>query len=124
MRTKSQRPRGLVGGYPRVLEGWRIPCETAILAEFSLNGLFRPCTVQPRQKASTYRLILPKGPTACGGIARGIVRGRAELMDLNVTVGCHGDIIGCDLDCGVVVPIEVIGKCGASLWTTRRLAAV
>lgn len=61
----------------------------------------------------TDEIILQKGPVACRGIGRTIIPGRVELMDVNTTVGCGGvmvrpgDIVGCDWDGVVVVPIEV-----------------
>lgn len=61
----------------------------------------------------TDEIILQKTPVACRGIGRTIIPGRVELMDLNVPVGCGGvmvrpgDIIGCDWDGVVVVPLDV-----------------
>jgi 4-hydroxy-4-methyl-2-oxoglutarate aldolase len=61
----------------------------------------------------TDEIILQKNPVACRGIGRTIIPGRVELMDVNVPVGCGGvlvrpgDIVGCDWDGVVVVPIEV-----------------
>jgi regulator of RNase E activity RraA len=61
----------------------------------------------------TDEIILQKNPVACGGIGRTIIPGRVELMDVNVPVGCGGvmvrpgDIVGCDWDGVVVVPLEV-----------------
>ena len=61
----------------------------------------------------TDEIILQKGPVACRGIGRTIIPGRVELMDVNTTVGCGGvmvrpgDIVGCDWDGVVVVPLEV-----------------
>lgn len=61
----------------------------------------------------TDEIILQKNPVACGGIGRTIIPGRVELMDVDVPVGCGGvmvrpgDIVGCDWDGVVVVPIEV-----------------
>lgn len=61
----------------------------------------------------TDEIILQKNPVACRGIGRTIIPGRVELMDVDVPVGCGGvlvrpgDIIGCDWDGVVVVPIEV-----------------
>ena len=61
----------------------------------------------------TDEIILQKNPVACRGIGRTIIPGRVELMDVNVAVGCGGvmvrpgDIVGCDWDGTVVVPIEI-----------------
>jgi 4-hydroxy-4-methyl-2-oxoglutarate aldolase len=61
----------------------------------------------------TDEIILQKNPVACRGIGRTIIPGRVELMDVDVPVGCGGvlvrpgDIIGCDWDGVVVVPVEV-----------------
>jgi len=61
----------------------------------------------------TDEIILQKNPVACRGIGRTIIPGRVELMDVDVPVGCGGvlvrpgDIVGCDWDGVVVVPIEV-----------------
>jgi 4-hydroxy-4-methyl-2-oxoglutarate aldolase len=61
----------------------------------------------------TDEIILQKNPIACRGIGRTIIPGRVELMDVNTPVGCGGvmirpgDIVGCDWDGAVVVPIEI-----------------
>ncbi len=61
----------------------------------------------------TDEIILQKSPVACRGIGRTIIPGRVELMDTEVPVGCGGvlvrpgDIVGCDWDGVVVVPLEV-----------------
>jgi regulator of RNase E activity RraA len=61
----------------------------------------------------TDEIIMQKNPVACRGIGRTIIPGRVELMDFNVPVGCGGvlvrpgDIVGCDWDGVVVVPVEV-----------------
>jgi regulator of RNase E activity RraA len=61
----------------------------------------------------TDEIIMQKGPLACRGVGRTIIPGRVELMDVNVPVGCGGvlirpgDIVGCDWDGVVVVPVEV-----------------
>jgi 4-hydroxy-4-methyl-2-oxoglutarate aldolase len=61
----------------------------------------------------TDEIILQKNPVACRGIGRTIIPGRVELMDVDVPLACGGvmvrpgDIIGCDWDGVVVVPIEV-----------------
>lgn len=61
----------------------------------------------------TDEIILQKTPVACRGIGRTIIPGRVELMDVEVPVGCGGvmvrpgDIVGCDWDGVVVVPLEV-----------------
>jgi regulator of RNase E activity RraA len=61
----------------------------------------------------TDEIIMQKNPVACRGIGRTIIPGRVELMDVNVPVACGGvmvrpgDIVGCDWDGVVVVPLEV-----------------
>jgi len=61
----------------------------------------------------TDEIILQRDPVACRGIGRTIIPGRVELMDVDVPVGCGGvlvrpgDIVGCDWDGVVVIPIEV-----------------
>lgn len=61
----------------------------------------------------TDEIVLQKNPVACRGIGRTIIPGRVELMDVDIPVGCGGvmvrpgDIIGCDWDGVVVVPLEV-----------------
>jgi regulator of RNase E activity RraA len=61
----------------------------------------------------TDEIVMQKNPVACRGIGRTIIPGRVELMDVNVPVACGGvmvrpgDIVGCDWDGVVVVPIEV-----------------
>lgn len=73
----------------------------------------------------TDEIILQKTPVACRGIGRTIIPGRVELMDVNVPVGCGGvlvrpgDIVGCDWDGVVVVPIEVAEDV---LWFAVQIA--
>jgi regulator of RNase E activity RraA len=61
----------------------------------------------------TDEIVLQRNPVACRGIGRTIIPGRVELMDVNVPVGCGGvmvrpgDIVGCDWDGVIVVPLEV-----------------
>jgi len=61
----------------------------------------------------TEEIILQKNPVACRGIGRTIIPGRVELMEVDVPVGCGGvmvrpgDIIGCDWDGVVAVPLDV-----------------
>lgn len=61
----------------------------------------------------TDEVIMQRTPVACGGIGRPIIPGRVELTSVQTTVGCGGvmvrpgDIVGCDWDGVVVVPIEV-----------------
>ncbi|HLP71648.1 MAG TPA: RraA family protein [Bacteroidales bacterium] len=61
----------------------------------------------------TDEIIMQKNPVACRGIGRTIIPGRVELMDVDVPVACGGvmvrpgDIVGCDWDGVVVVPLEV-----------------
>jgi 4-hydroxy-4-methyl-2-oxoglutarate aldolase len=61
----------------------------------------------------TDEVILQRTPVACRAIGRPIIPGRVELVDLDVPVGLGGalvrpgDIVGCDWDGVVVVPLEV-----------------
>lgn len=61
----------------------------------------------------TDEIVLQRNPVACRGIGRTIIPGRVELMDVDVPVGCGGvmvrpgDIVGCDWDGVIVVPLEV-----------------
>jgi 4-hydroxy-4-methyl-2-oxoglutarate aldolase len=61
----------------------------------------------------TDEVILQKCNVACHGIGRTIIPGRVELIDVEVPVGCGGvmvrpgDIVGCDWDGCLVVPLEV-----------------
>ena len=61
----------------------------------------------------TDEIVFQKNPVACRGIGRTIIPGRVELMDVDVPVGCGGvmvrpgDIVGCDWDGVIVVPLEV-----------------
>jgi len=61
----------------------------------------------------TDEIVLQKNPVACRGIGRTIIPGRVELMDVDAPVGCGGvlvrpgDIVGCDWDGVIVVPLEV-----------------
>ncbi len=61
----------------------------------------------------TDEVILQKTPVACAGIGRPIIPGRVELENVQTPVACGGvfvrpgDIIGCDWDGVVVVPLEV-----------------
>jgi 4-hydroxy-4-methyl-2-oxoglutarate aldolase len=61
----------------------------------------------------TDEIIMQRNPVACRGVGRTIIPGRVELMDVDVPVGCGGvlvrpgDIVGCDWDGVIVVPIEV-----------------
>ena len=65
------------------------------------------------QKVLDDEIVLQRNPVACRGIGRTIIPGRVELMDVAAPVGCGGvlvrpgDIVGCDWDGVVVVPIEV-----------------
>ncbi len=61
----------------------------------------------------TDEVIMQKCNVACRGIGRTIIPGRVELVDIETPIGCGGvmvrpgDIIGCDWDGCIVVPIEV-----------------
>ena len=61
----------------------------------------------------TDEIIMQKNPVACRGIGRTIIPGRVELEDVDVPVACGGvmvrpgDIVGCDWDGVIVVPLEV-----------------
>lgn len=61
----------------------------------------------------TDEIVLQKNNVASRGIGRTIIPGRVELLDVQTTVACGGaqirpgDIIGCDWDGVVVVPVEV-----------------
>jgi 4-hydroxy-4-methyl-2-oxoglutarate aldolase len=61
----------------------------------------------------TDEIIMQRNPVASRGIGRTIIPGRVELQDVDVPVGCGGvlvrpgDIVGCDWDGVVVVPLEV-----------------
>ncbi len=61
----------------------------------------------------TDEVIMQKCNVACRGIGRTIIPGRVELIDVQTPVGCGGvmvrpgDIVGCDWDGCIVIPIEV-----------------
>jgi len=61
----------------------------------------------------TDEVIMQKCNVACRGIGRTIIPGRVELVDVQTPIGCGGvmvrpgDIVGCDWDGCIVVPIEV-----------------
>ena len=61
----------------------------------------------------TDEVIMQKCNVACRGIGRTIIPGRVELIDVETPIGCGGvmvrpgDIVGCDWDGCIVVPIEV-----------------
>lgn len=61
----------------------------------------------------TDEVIMQRTPVACAGIGRPIIPGRTELESVQRPVSCGGvlvrpgDIVGCDWDGVVVVPIEV-----------------
>jgi regulator of RNase E activity RraA len=65
------------------------------------------------QCRDTDEVILQKIPIACRGIGRPIIPGRVELIEMNEPVGCGGvlvrpgDIVGCDWDGCIVIPIDV-----------------
>ncbi len=61
----------------------------------------------------TDEVIMQRTPVACAGIGRPIIPGRTELESVQNAVACGGvlvrpgDIVGCDWDGVLVVPIEV-----------------
>ncbi len=61
----------------------------------------------------TDEVIMQKCNVACRGIGRTIIPGRVELIDVQQPISCGGvmvrpgDIVGCDWDGCIVVPIEV-----------------
>ncbi len=61
----------------------------------------------------TDEVIMQKCNVACRGIGRTIIPGRVELIDVQTAIGCGGvmvrpgDIVGCDWDGCIVIPIEV-----------------
>jgi regulator of RNase E activity RraA len=61
----------------------------------------------------TDEVIMQQCNVACRGIGRTIIPGRVELMEVQVPIGCGGvlvrpgDIVGCDWDGCLVIPIEV-----------------
>lgn len=61
----------------------------------------------------TDEVIMQRTPVACAGIGRPIIPGRTELESVQTSVACGGvfvrpgDIVGCDWDGVIVVPIEV-----------------
>ncbi len=65
------------------------------------------------QCRDTDEVIMQKTPVACRGIGRPIIPGRTVQEEVQVAVSCGGvmvrpgDIVGCDWDGVVVVPIEV-----------------
>jgi len=61
----------------------------------------------------TDEVIMQKCNVACRGIGRPIIPGRVELAEVETPIGCGGvmvrpgDLIGCDWDGCIVIPIEV-----------------
>ena len=61
----------------------------------------------------TDEVILQRSPVACAGIGRTIIPGRVEVIEVQTVISCGGvmvrpgDIVGCDWDGCLVVPIEV-----------------
>jgi len=61
----------------------------------------------------TDEVIMQKCNVACRGIGRTIIPGRVELVEVETPIGCGGamvrpgDIVGCDWDGCLVVPIEL-----------------
>ncbi len=64
------------------------------------------------QCRDTDEVIMQKCNVACRGIGRTIIPGRVELAEVQTVIGCGGvmvrpgDIVGCDWDGCVVVPLE------------------
>ncbi|HMO56453.1 MAG TPA: RraA family protein [Roseiflexaceae bacterium] len=64
----------------------------------------------------TYEVALQKTPICSRARGRTIIPGRIQVAEINATVGCGGvqvrpgDIVGCDDDGIVVVPIEVAAE--------------
>ncbi|HWP39463.1 MAG TPA: RraA family protein [Tepidisphaeraceae bacterium] len=58
-------------------------------------------------------LIAQRSPVACAGIGRTIIPGRVQVIEVQTPISCGGvmvrpgDLIGCDFDGCVVVPIEI-----------------
>jgi regulator of RNase E activity RraA len=65
------------------------------------------------QCRDTDEVVMQKCNVACRGIGRTIIPGRVELVEVEVPIGCGGvmvrpgDIVGCDWDGCLVVPVEV-----------------
>jgi len=61
----------------------------------------------------TEEVIAQKTPVACSAIGRPMIPGRTEVQDVQTAISCGGvmvrpgDIIGCDWDGCIVVPLEV-----------------
>jgi regulator of RNase E activity RraA len=61
----------------------------------------------------TDEVIAQRSPVACAGIGRTIIPGRVEVIEVQTIISCGGamvrpgDIVGCDWDGCLVVPIEV-----------------
>jgi 4-hydroxy-4-methyl-2-oxoglutarate aldolase len=61
----------------------------------------------------TDEVIIQKSPVACRGIGRPIIPSRVELQEVQTPISCGGvmvrpgDIVGCDWDGCIVVPLEV-----------------
>lgn len=61
----------------------------------------------------TDEVIMQKCNVACRGIGRTIIPGRVELIDVQTPISCGGvmvrpgDIVGCDWDGCIVIPLEV-----------------
>ncbi len=105
-----------------VKPGWVVVTSTNGARECGYWGSNNSMDMQSRGAAGivtdgyardTDEIIMQKNPVACRGIGRTIIPGRVELMDVDVPVGCGGvlvrpgDIVGCDWDGVVVVPLEV-----------------
>ena len=107
---------------PEIQPGCVVVTSTAGARECGWWGSMNSMEVQSRGAVGivtdgycrdTDEVILQRTPVACAGIGRPIIPGRTELERVQTPVACGGvlvrpgDIVGCDWDGVVVVPIEV-----------------